>query len=107
MSGTDVSRPFRPHRTVMGWMLPQAYRPGLTAGQKGGGLAQPGHHLHQLPNRHAGHLFPEGPYLVDLGVELLALARLDPGTGRDPAAAAVVDDVRVFFFLLRHRVDHP
>src|SRR5262249_5201688 len=66
-------------------------RPGL----EGARLAQPGHHLHALPDAHLGHLPHEGAHLLELAEELLDLVRLDARAAGDAPPAAEVDDVGV------------
>src|SRR4051812_35247095 len=60
-------------------------------GQERAHLAEAGDGLHALPDAHFSHLAHHGPHLIELGEELLDLARLDAAAGRDPPPPALVD----------------
>src|SRR5207302_8875428 len=60
----------------------------VRARHKGAHFAEPGHHLHALPDRHFRHLPHQGADPLELGEKLLDLVRLDAGAGRDPPPPA-------------------
>jgi HAMP domain-containing protein len=51
------------------------------------------HFSHPLTDAHAGHFFHHGGHAVELLDQFVDFVRLDPGSGRNPPAAALVDQL--------------